>query len=276
MLSLFIGKSDAKVMIFKFPAGESGVSFAWESFHKTRIYDGKPIGALIKLKFEGNDDLINLAMLVDAIRREDRDAEISLEMLYFPYARQDRVCNRGESFSLKVIANFINSLGFARVFVLDPHSDVLAGCLDNMMVIDNSINVRNAVGNVLTMEDVSLVSPDAGALKKVYQYAKSFPYSIGVVRADKTRDVGTGKITGTVVYSEHLGNTDLVVVDDICDGGGTFFLLAEELRKITNGTVSLFVTHGLFTKGVDIVADVYDNVFVANNMFGAHPKLKEV
>jgi ribose-phosphate pyrophosphokinase len=124
-------------------------------------------------------------------------------------------------------------------------------------------------------QNTKLVSPDAGALKKIYRYAKECS-GVDVVRADKSRDTNTGKITGTVVYSEHLGKTNLLVVDDICDGGGTFVPLAQELRKITDGTVSLFVTHGLFTKGVDIVADVFDNVFVVNNMYGPHPKLKEI
>jgi ribose-phosphate pyrophosphokinase len=175
------------------------------------------------------------------------------------------------------VAELINSLGFARVYVKDPHSEVVSAVLNNIQVIDNKHTVHQAV---FVLEKggakVALVSPDAGALKKVYGYASYGPLGLDVVRADKTRNTKTGKITGTVVHSEHLGDTNLLVVDDIADGGFTFTQLAPELRKITNGTVPLFVTHGLFTKGVDIVADAFDNVFVANNMFGPHPKLKEI
>jgi ribose-phosphate pyrophosphokinase len=275
MLSLFIGKDLAEVKIFKFPAGESGVSFEWAS-SRTRV--AGPLSCKISIKWESNDDLINLALLTDAVRRDRPDIEINLEILYFPYARQDRVCNTGESLSVKVIAGIINSLGFKRVYVLDPHSDVLGAVLNNMVEVDNLDNVVKAINTVWDTSgshSVALVSPDAGALKKVYRYAKSAD-GIPVIRADKSRDVASGKITGTVVYSGYLGKVDLIVVDDICDGGGTFIPLAEELRKITDGTVSLFVTHGLFTKGVDIVADAFDNVFTANNMFGPHPKLKEI
>lgn len=276
MLKLFIGKDPAEVKVFKFPAGESGVSY--EYYPRTHVYNPhEKFSAKITLLWEGNDDLINLALLVDAIRRKEGEININLDIPYFPYCRQDRICNPGESLSVKVIASFINSLGFSRVYIIDPHSDVLGAVLDNMVQIDIKHKVHEAL---FTLEKgaatVALVSPDAGALKKVYGYASYGPLGTHVVRADKTRNTKTGKIAGTVVYSEHLGNTNLLVVDDLCDGGFTFTQLAPELRKITTGTVSLFVSHGIFTKGVDIVADVYDNVFVVNNMYGAHPKLKEI
>jgi len=273
MLKLFIGKDPAEVKIFKFPAGESGVSYHWDS-SRTRYVD-RGLSANINLAWEGNDDLIHLALLVDAIRRNHPHVELNLTMPYFPYARQDRVCNPGESLSVKVIADIINAMGFARVFVLDPHSDVVGAVLNNMVQIDITRSIEDSFLS-LPRWRCALVSPDAGALKKVYGYAKKINIE-KVVRADKNRDVTSGKITGTVVYSEHLGKTNLIVVDDICDGGGTFIPLAQELRKITDGTVSLFVTHGIFTKGIDIVADAYDNVFVVNNMSGlSHPKLKQL
>lgn len=272
MLSLFIGKDPAEVKIFKFPAGESSVSFYWDDSRTRYVEMG--LSCKISLKWEGNDDLINLALLVDAIRRKHPSIEINLDIPYFPYARQDRVCNPGESLSIKVVAGIINSLELTRVYVTDPHSDVLGAVLDNMVQIDISRSIENAFMSLPSWR-CALVSPDAGALKKIYGYAKKINIET-VVRADKTRDTKTGKITGTVVYSEHLGTTNLMVVDDICDGGGTFIPLAEELKKLTKGTVSLFVTHGLFTKGVDIVTDAFDNVFVANNMYGPHPKLKEI
>lgn len=273
MLSLFIGKDPAEVKVFKFPAGESGVSFTWDN-SRTRAV-GNQLSCAITLNWEGNDDLINLALLVDAIRRRMPEIQIGLVMPYFPYARQDRVCNPGESLSVKVIADLINSLNLNRVYVVDPHSDVLGAVLNNMEQIDVGQKIKKALTTIYEGQGCKIVSPDAGALKKIYRYAKDCN-GVGVVRADKSRDTATGKITGTVVYSEHLGKTNLLVVDDIVDGGGTFIPLAEELRKITDGTVSLFVTHGLFTRGVDIVADAFDNVFVVSNMYGPHPKLKDI
>jgi ribose-phosphate pyrophosphokinase len=268
MLSLYIDKQQAEVNIFKFPAGESGVSFCTNSIVK----DGK-VNACITLKWQGNDDIVNLALLVDAVRRE-YDVDLSLNIPYFPYARQDRVCNKGESLSLKVITNMVNAMEFSSVYVTDPHSDVLGALLNNMVCMDVVPSLIDAMFKVAN-GGVNLVSPDAGANKKVLGYAKRLG-GMPVIRADKTRDTKTGSITGTVVFSEHIGNVPVVVVDDIGDGMGTFIPLAAELRKITNGTVSIFLSHGIFTKSVDILQGVFDNIFVVNNMYGSHPLITEV
>lgn len=267
MLSMFLGKSQADVRIFKFPTGESGVSF------KSDEDSLNCLKGCITLRWEGNDDLINLALLVDAVLREYKKAELSLKIPYFPYARQDRVCNAGESLSVKVVADFINSLNFARVFVTNPHSDVLGAVLNNMIVPDEYLKVAECVK--LLGENTILVSPDAGANKRVLGYAKTLG-GLRVIRSDKTRDTKTGYITDTVVYSEHVGECPVLVVDDILDGGGTFIPLAGELRKITNGSVNLLISHGCFTKGVDIFEGVYDNLFVVNNMYGPHKLIKEI
>lgn len=271
MLSLVIGGQHALVKIFKFPAGESGVQFSTPR----PIYGSEKVNAMITLNWESNDDLINLALLVDAIRRE-HDVDLTLDIPYFPYARQDRVCNKGESLSVKVIADFINSLNFHTVWLKDPHSDVVGAALNNAKITSIFSSLERAHWAIYKREgSMALVSPDAGASKKVLKYAKELGVA-NVVRADKIRDVATGQIKETVVYSEHLGNTNLLVVDDICDGGGTFIPLAHELRKITTGTVNLFITHGIFTKGVDIFEGVYDAVFVVNNMYGKHNLIREV
>lgn len=268
MLHLYVDKKVVDVNIFKFPAGESCVRVEdSEILHKDNV------AGCITMKWEGNEDLLNLCFLVDAVRRKYRNIDLSLNIPYFPYARQDRVCNVGESLSIKVVADIINSLKFSRVYSQDPHSEVVAAVVDNLIVMDNVCKVKIVVDHLSS--DVVLVSPDAGANKKVFGYAKALG-GLSVIRADKTRNTKTGSITGTVVLSEHLGSTPILVIDDILDGGFTFIALAEELRKITYGPISLLITHGIFTKGVDIVADKYDNVFVVNNMFGTHPKLKEI
>lgn len=189
MLKLFIGKDAAEVKIFKFPAGESGVSFTWDGT-RTRTEVGR---ADITLNWESNDDLINLALLRDAIARKYPKMNVSLTIPYFPYARQDRVCNPGESLSVKVITTFINSLGFDYVYVTDPHSEVLGACLDNMFVMETLHNVRKALGIAMgerSWINAALVSPDAGANKKVGGYARAaMRGGIRTIRADKERDL---------------------------------------------------------------------------------------
>ena len=139
MLKLFLGKYVADVYVLKFPTGESLVSF------KSDEPTGEALSGLITLSWEGNDDLINLALLVDAVRRKYVNVELSLKVPYFPYARQDRVCNAGESLSVKVVAELINQMNFARVFVTSPHSDVLGAVLNNMIVPDEYLKVAECV-----------------------------------------------------------------------------------------------------------------------------------
>ena len=124
-------------------------------------------------------------------------------------------------------------------------------------------------------KEAILVSPDAGANKKVFEFAKLHGYK-RVVRADKVRDVSTGEILSTQVFSEHVGNADFLMLDDICDGGRTFIELARELRKLTTGKIFLYVTHGIFSKGGDVFDGFIDQIYTSNLMGEPHPLIKEV
>lgn len=256
-LKLTIGDDKTPEVIFsRFPAGETHVRINDEGFIGETI-------AVIEMNFEGNNDLFDLALLVDAARRlYIGDLTIYLHMDYVPYARQDRVCNIGESLSIKVVADFINGLNLDGVFVSDLHSSV-AGALFNKLGERTLTMLAPRLAARFQADNTVLVSPDAGANKKVLDLAKwlKFPH---VVRADKTRDVLTGAITGTAVYSEHVGTKDFLIVDDICDGGRTFIELAKELKKLTTGRVFLYVTHGIFSKGTEVFDGLIDGIYMVN------------
>jgi ribose-phosphate pyrophosphokinase len=230
----------------------------------------------ITLKFEQNGDLIDLMMLVDAVRRAARyDVQIDLYMPYLPYARQDRVCNPGESLSVKVVADMINSLGFRTVACSDIHSEVGVALINNL----RHFTLNSAINGLIQADlgpssGVVLVSPDAGSNKKVFDFAKTHGYK-DVVRADKKRDVETGKLTGFELYAdaykEH-GNRNFLILDDICDGGGTFIGLAQKIREITCGDISLYVSHGIFSKGIEPLTEHIDFILTGNLM---HAGLRE-
>lgn len=207
-----------------------------------------------------SDDLMVLLLLTDAIRRAGAE-EIDLLLPYLPYARQDRVCAPGEALSLRVMCDLINAQKYRAVNVWDAHSDVALALLDRVTNIGPARFLKRSYD--LPHTNTVLVAPDAGAIKKVAEVGKSLrmPY----VRADKTRDASTGEITGTVVYGEHIGDKDFLIVDDICDGGRTFIELAKQLRPLTRGKVKLYVTHGIFSKGTDVFDGLIDHVYVANS-----------
>lgn len=227
----------------------------------------------INAHLTSSDEVMTLVLLVDALRRHSTTPDqvyIELECPYLPYARQDRVMEDGESLSLRVMCNLINSLRFDRVTVWDPHSDVAMALLDNISVVDQTSLVL--LVPVLKSETV-LVSPDAGAMKKTHKIAKGLGFSM--VTAEKIRSTEDGSITGTQVHSDHIGKKDFLIVDDICDGGRTFIELAKELKKLTDGRILLYVTHGIFSKGLDVFDGLIDHVYTALPFptVGEHPKL---
>lgn len=219
---------------------------------------GKGEDIQITAKMTCADDIMELILVVDALRRTaGREINIHLVCPYLPYARQDRVCASGESLALRVICDIINGLNFASVNVWDVHSDVALALLNNV----NNVHQRVFVARINWYNAV-LVAPDAGAIKKTLETAKAL--DMPMVRADKIRSVEDGSITGTVVYSEHVGDKDFLIVDDICDGGRTFIELAKVLRPLTNGKIYLYVTHGIFSKGLDVFNGLIDGIYTAN------------
>lgn len=215
-----------------------------------------------------------LLVAVDALRRMGV-FDISLFMPYFPGGRQDRVMIAGEALTVKVYADLINSMAFRRVHIMDPHSDVTPALLDDCNVLNNH-NFVDEVIHLLVgkgIKNYSLVSPDNGANKKIKSLYKSLTILAGnyaegkvddVIFCDKTRDLATTKITGFEILSGDPKDKHCIIVDDICDGGGTTIGLAEELKKQGAKSVYLIITHGIFSKGTDIF-DVFDGVYTTDS-----------
>lgn len=193
------------------------------------------------------NDLGLLCLAVDALKRMEAKLE-TLIIPYFPSARQDRVMVKGEPLSVKVYADIINSLKFKKVIVFDAHSEVTPAVLNNAEAITNHKFVEKVIQEI--GNDVLLISPDGGALKKIYKVSE-YLGGLEVVECSKSRDVKTGKLTGFKVYVDDLQGKDCLIVDDICDGGGTFIGLAEELKKKNAGKLYLSVSHGIFSKGFE-------------------------
>lgn len=224
---------------FTFPAGE--VSIKLNNNYGYFEYGGENT---ILARIQNSDDLFKLALLKDALGRMDKNP-INLFLPYVPYARQDRVCDKGEAFSLKVFANFLNSLQFNKVTVIDPHSLVSEALIDRVKVITQLDVINKNLEFSKRAAGCMLISPDAGANKKTAEVAAFFNHS-SFVRADKLRDLTNGKIKETIVYFDNFYGRDVCILDDLVEKGGTFLLLAQELKKKSCGKVILYVTHGVF------------------------------
>jgi ribose-phosphate pyrophosphokinase len=248
----------------KFPGGEVHV----------RVQPPRPIVSgtvktvLLSARIESMDALFGLDLALDAARRLIREGELAvsygaryiLECPYFPGARQDRVAVPGDALAAARFAAFINAMKFDEVEVWDCHSPTSLALLDNVRHV-TAAEFCEDIPNIV--DDTVVVAPDKGGVERARAAAERL--GARLVLADKKRDPATGDLMpGAEVYCEDLGEADVLVVDDICDGGWTFTNLAAALRPRTSGRLMLYVTHGIFSKGFAALAENYDAVYCAN------------
>jgi ribose-phosphate pyrophosphokinase len=173
--------------------------------------------------------------------------QTDLFLSYLPYGRQDKVVNNRSTFALEPFANLLNHLNFRKVFILDPHSD-------EYRMINNSeaIYPWSELEEVIRRTQVSAICyPDHGAFTKYKKIYSNETRDKFIVVGEKVRDQSTGKITDfKIMFESPLNGQSVLIIDDICDGGATFCLVAKKLIELNAAQVHLFVTHGLFTRGL--------------------------
>lgn len=258
--------------------GESGdISVMCFSGGEPHVRVGTVLGvgdvASVTIRITSFDDVGVLCLAADALKR----LRVKLQTLvvpYFPAARQDRVMTYGEPLSVKVYADIINALGFEQVVVFDPHSDVTAALVNGVYVADNHIFIKEVLRDIGS--PVALVSPDGGALKKIYKLSEALG-GVHIIECSKHRDVSTGKLNGFKIYEEDFSGQDVLIVDDICDGGGTFLGVAKVLQKHAVGKMYLAVSHGIFSKGLEVLGDIFERIYTTNSFRDVrHPKVKQI
>lgn len=225
------------------------------------------------------NDFMLLAQLVDAVRHVTDVLVSHLELPWLPWARQDRHMVAGDSFALKVFARHLNALGFDKVKVLDPHSDAAGAAIDNFVTVPQEVCLLHSptLARQFQQQALMLVAPDAGALKKIDAVARATGASEYAVLTKK-RDVASGNLTGFALVSGDVKGRDLLIVDDLCDAGGTFIGSAQVLRDAGARSVSLYVTHGIFSKGVEnLLSNGIDAIYTTTSFTSpalAHPNLE--
>lgn len=248
--------SSSSYSVMQFPSGEIQVTLDTAP-HAARIYPVTITGSILS-----SDHVMELLLLVEAINYRWNTSNINLIMPYCAYSRQDRRCNQGESFSLKVFTNLINSCNFTKVTTFDNHSDVSTALINNCYNVPIHQLLLDAQYIIKLREYDYFVSPDAGANKRVFNCSKLF--RIPMIRADKIRDVSNGKILDTQVFAtaDQLKNKTVLIIDDIGQGGRTFEELAKAIKAIEPScNIHLYVTHGFFNAGFNKLKEAGINKF---------------
>lgn len=238
---------DKLIKTFSFPGGERQVIIPF--------LDRRNQTVRVTSLIYNSDDIMDLLLTINAIKNQDLTKKISLTIPYFPYARQDRVCNFGEPFGARMMLTLINSLNCSEVIVYDPHSEVIEDKLmESTIITKNKLLCDSLVEKLIVDRNLSIISPDAGASYEVDLFrtelsTKSQTY-IDLFKCQKTRDLQTGNIIGINVPNR-IKNKNCIIIDDICDGGRTFIEIAKKIfEKSENVDLYLYVTHGIFSKGL--------------------------
>lgn len=210
-------------------------------------------------------DIIRTALVKDALDRNNCHVG-RLVMSYLPNARADRVFLRGNAFPLEVTTKLLDSLGFEEIHITDPHSlRSREGFKRSKLCVTEAHTVFNNLYRTIkrSHKDVVLISPDKGSLEKCAKI--SGIHSIPLLAADKVRDLQTGRVLSIDLEEGDLADKTAVIFDDICDGGGTFIPLAIELKRRGAAKVVLSVSHGIFSRGLDVLEDI-DELYVYNHV----------
>ena len=188
-------------------------------------------------RFDNNEEMLLLYYLTKHVRSKS-SGPIDLVMPYIPNARKDRAHRPEDVFTLKYFAEFINSLNFASVTVLDPHSNVSEALIDRITVVRPYALVKSLFRKI--GENAIAFYPDEGAVKR-YANEIGRPYVYGM----KVRDKTTRKIVSFDVFGdlEALSGADVMLIDDICASGKTLYIAAQKLRELGAGKLYVYVSH---------------------------------
>lgn len=218
----------------------------------------------IKWYYESDEELFTLYAVTKHL--QNLGIACSLYMPYAPNARFDRTKRMEEVFTLKYFADFINSLNYEEVAILDPHSTVAEALFDRCSVRKPFHAIQNAIYK--SNPDV-IFFPDEGAMKR---YSDIVPESCGRrVFGIKNRDWATGEIKGLSLYGDvdALKGAKVLIIDDICSKGGTFYHSAKALREAGAAAIDLYVTHCEHTifEGELLKSNLINKIYTTNSIF---------
>lgn len=234
---------------FQFPGGEwhmaadddwSGTQIAWVS---------------------GSDvnDYVKMALWSRVVAEHNGTAHAVVP--YFPAARSDR----GTPTGADVYADLIKCSWLDSLSVFDPHSYHIIDGIDwgALPVYYSGLHNIPDLKYFEQKNYTAIIAPDKGAISRAADFAKRL--GLPLVVAGKERNFETGELSG--FSCEWLDDGLYLVLDDICDGGGTFNGLADVIHaQNPNVILDLFVSHGIFSKGLDELKKRFDEIFATNSL----------
>lgn len=252
-----------------------------------------PLNQEIKITwlYESDSEMSMLLFLTKHIKETfETYSKIKLVLPYVPNARMDRTKSDCEVFTLKYFCDFINYLGFDRVEIFDPHSDVTTALLKNVKVITPNKMISDVLDEIEYTNDTPIYKgttivyfPDAGAMKRYKDLPRLKGYDI--IYGEKDRDWRTGKIIGLKIFNQkgeriddmedYLKDKSVLIIDDIISFGGTIAYSADALKAIGASHIYVYASHvenSIVSADVNKVKERLDNetiteVFTTNSLY---------
>ncbi len=225
---------------------------------------GKDVFILQSTCAPTNDNLLELILMVDALRRASA-TRITAVVPYFGYARQDRrVRSARVPISAKVVADMMVKAGVDRVMTMDLHADQIQGFFD--------VPVDNVYGSPILLDDIErqnydnlvVVSPDVGGVVRARAIAKQLNADLAII--DKRRPQSNQAQVMHIIGE--IQDRTCVVVDDMVDTAGTLCKAAEALKDHGAKRVVAYATHPILSgPAVDnILGSVLDELVVGDTI----------
>jgi ribose-phosphate pyrophosphokinase len=206
---------------------------------------GEDIFVIQSTSFPANDNLMELLIVIDALRRASA-RRVTAVIPYFGYARQDRKVGPRTPISAKLVANLITRAGADRVLTVDLHAGQIQGFFDiptdNLYAMPVIVkDIQDAVGH----DNLMIVSPDVGGVVRARALAKRLGGDLAIV--DKRRErAGESEVMNIIGDVE---GRSCILIDDIVDSGGTICNAAEALLREGAKDVYAYATHGVLSGG---------------------------
>ncbi len=240
-ISKKFGAQLGNVKIQRFSDGEIGVEFE-ESIRGQFVF-------LIQSTFAPADNLMELLLMIDAAKRASAYKVIAV-MPYYGYARQDRKDKPRVAIGSKLVANMLTAAGADRVVTMDLHAPQIQGYFDIPVDHLDSSAIFIPYIESLNLDNVTFAAPDVGSANRIREVATYFECEMVICDKHRKR---ANEIASMVLIGD-VADRDVVLIDDICDTGGTLAKSAALIKEKGARSVRAFCTHPVLS------GNAYENI----------------